>query len=376
MDVSCARPPQLFDLLAREWSLSSPVDGVVFNRNCETLAISCENGSIALAETADDDSPTARMRTAIDSGRQTIHRRGGPVPPLTEVVLPYVRTSVVVPLGERDFLIGCEGGEFITVKPDGNLSRSEQRMAGPITAVSGSGMSALFAGATDRTIRICRWNSTDAACEIRLDSPVSDLAFSPDGGHLAAIHDEGVSVWDAAGNPVHSMQHSQGSAPQSMRWSQDGRWIAFASQANGFCLIDLEYNQTRNFADYPTPARSIVFSKPANAVATSGAFRAAAWSLTPPCSDRETLKALPSGKPGFVSVDSIAASPDKDLLAVGYANGLLCITQIGSSEEMLLRQDDNTGISALSWSSDGSFLAAGMADGRAALVEFPTGMFK
>ena len=112
MDVSCARPPQLFDLLAREWSLSSPVDGVVFNRNCETLAISCENGSIALAETADDDSPTARMRTAIDSGRQTIHRRGGPVPPLTEVALPYVRTSVVVPFGERDF---CNGAS--AVKP-------------------------------------------------------------------------------------------------------------------------------------------------------------------------------------------------------------------------------------------------------------------
>ena len=278
----------------------------------------------------------------------------------------------MVPFGKSDLLFGGANGEFVAVTPGANHAYAAHRMSGPVTAVSGSGKSALFAGASERTIRICQWDSPDADCEVLAEAPVRDLAFSPDGKHLAAAHDDGISVWDCGGKPVKSRQRSLASPPQNVRWSQDGRWIASASQAHGFCLIDLENNRVRDFDDYPTPAKSIVFSESANAVATSGAYRAAAWLLT----DSETCKPIPSGRPGFVAVDSIATSPDKDLLAVGYANGLLCITQIGSSEEMILRQDGHTGISALCWSSDESFLAVGMANGGAALVEFPAGMFK
>ena len=376
MNLDIARPPQLFDLLAREWSLSSPVDGVVFNDNCETLAIACEDGSIALAETADEDSPTARMRMAIDSGRQTIHRRGGPVPPLVEVELLQLRTSPVVPHGRTDFLFGCANGEFATIANGGRVAHARQTMNGPITAVSCTSGAALFAGASEKTIQICGWDETEAGCEIRTESLIHDLAFSPDGARLAAAHEDGVSVWDTAGNLLHAPRQSPGSGSQNVRWSHDGEWIAAASASGGFGLHDLENNRAREFDDYPTPARSIVFSKPANAVATSGAYRAAVWSLARPLTDPESCKAIGSGKPGFVAVDSIAASPDKSLLAVGYANGLLCIIQIGSNEEMLLRQDEGTGISTLSWSSDGSFLAVGTAHGGAALVEFPPGMFK
>jgi WD40 repeat protein len=376
MNINSARPPQLFDLLAREWTLTSPVDGAVFNDACDAVAISCENGSIAIAETADDDSPTARMRNAIDTGRQTIQRRGGPVPPLLEVKGTENRTSRIVPLCENDFLFGNADGSLTELTPQATPLSSEFRLGGPVNALASSPAENKFAGATGDLIQIGHWGNRDPSREIHAGCPISNLAFSFDGQHLAATHSDGVSVWDMSGNLVKSQKNSLNPQPGKLCWSEDGQWIAYTSTSGGFCLIDLKHNQARNFEDYPTAVNSIAFSKPANIIATSGAYRAAAWSLEHPLTDHKSCAAITSGKPGFVAVDTIAASPDKNLLAVGYANGLLCLTQIGSKDEMLLRQNDDTGISTLSWSNDGSFLAAGMASGKIALIEFPIGMFK
>ncbi|MEX3010569.1 WD40 repeat domain-containing protein [Hoeflea sp. TYP-13] len=376
MNFANARPPQLFDLLAREWTLSSPVDGAVFNRGCGTVAASCEDGSIALAETADDDSPTARVRNAIDTGRQTIQRRGGPVPPLLEVKGIKRRTTPVVPLGESNFLFGDSEGNLSALTPQGDLLSSGHAMDKAISAISASPNNASYACAAGNLIQIAQWDLGEPSCEIETKQTINNLAFSPDGQHIAATHDDGVSIWDMSGKLFKSQKKTLNSAPAKVRWSADGKWIAYTFASGGFCLIDLKNNQARNFEDYPTAVKSIAFSKPANIVATSGAYRAVAWSLEHPLTDSDSCAAVTSGKPGFVAVDSIAASPDRDLLAVGYANGLLCLTKIGSQDEMLLRQNDDAGISSLSWSDNGSFLAVGMSNGKFALVEFPIGMFK
>jgi WD40 repeat protein len=83
-----------------------------------------------------------------------------------------------------------------------------------------------------------------------------------------------------------------------------------------------------------------------------------------------------TGKPGLVLIERVAACPTRNLVAVGYANGLLSLAEIGRREEILLREDTGSAVCALAWSPDGKFLAVAGNDGRAAVVEFPNEMFK
>jgi WD40 repeat protein len=83
-----------------------------------------------------------------------------------------------------------------------------------------------------------------------------------------------------------------------------------------------------------------------------------------------------TGKSGLVLVDAVATSPDRNLVAVGYGNGLLSLAEIGRPTEMLLREDTGAGVTAMAWSGNGAFLAVAGSDGSAALVEFPDAMFK
>jgi hypothetical protein len=87
-------------------------------------------------------------------------------------------------------------------------------------------------------------------------------------------------------------------------------------------------------------------------------------------------KSILTGKAGMVLIDAIASCPTRNLVAVGYANGLISLARIGEPGEILLRADTSAAITALDWSSDGRFLGLAGADGSAALVEFPDDMFK
>jgi hypothetical protein len=90
----------------------------------------------------------------------------------------------------------------------------------------------------------------------------------------------------------------------------------------------------------------------------------------------DTEGALQTGRPGLVVVDTVAAHPRRDLLAVGYANGMVNLVQIGRRDELVVLADGGGAVTALAWSDDGEQLAIGAADGSAALVGFPPQMFK
>ena len=140
---------------------------------------------------------------------------------------------------------------------------------------------------------------------------------------------------------------------------------------DGLTLIDTRTNAVTSHGNFPAPVTSAAFSAPTDTVIASGAFRLAGWSLAD-----SPQKDVTTGRAGLVLIDAVAACPTRNLAAVGYANGLLSLAEIGRREEILLRADTGAGITALAFSPDGNFLALAGTDGSAALVEFPAGMFK
>ena len=195
------------------------------------------------------------------------------------------------------------------------------------------------------------------------------MAFSPDGLTLAVAYANGLSRWDLQALDQPTVDTPLPGTPTSLNWHPKGAWLTASMATDGFCLIDTVQNHATLRGNFPSPVRSAIFGRTSNTVVASGAFRVAAWDLA-------DGQAVLTGKAGLMLVSAVAASPNRNLVAVGYANGLLSLAEIGQPSEILLREDTGAAITVMAWSSNGTYLALAGSDGSAALVEFPDGMFK
>jgi hypothetical protein len=196
-------------------------------------------------------------------------------------------------------------------------------------------------------------------------SHITAMAFSPDGLTLAAAHGAGLERWHTgAPGRVHTPLPV---APTAIIWRNDSTALALPLQTGGFAVI--MGDTVTHHGNFPAPVRQVAFAAPTNTIVASGAFRVAAWSMA----DNSDVI---SGKAGLVLIDAIATCPTRNLVAVGYANGLLSLAEIGRPSEILLREDTGAGFTALAWSTCGNHLAIAGTDGSAALVAFPDSMFK
>jgi WD40 repeat protein len=274
----------------------------------------------------------------------------------------------LVAYGKESFLaVGADGG-LAHVMPGGQTIPLRVRPAAPVAALARDPCSdAIAVGAGEQAI-ILPDEAPEDPVIIDIGEAVTALAFAPDGRRLAVGHARGVSfiMEGRLGEGV-----ALDSAPQHLSFSPEGAWLACGLTEVGFALIDPNDLSGDVVADYPTAVRSFAWSRAARALATSGAFRTVAWALT----ENGFGDALEAGRNGLVVVERVAASPDRPLIAAGYASGLLCISKIGVRDEMMLRASGGA-VSALAWGPDGTHLAFGDADGNAALLSFPPDIFK
>ncbi|MGB7321429.1 MAG: hypothetical protein WBC95_08440, partial [Albidovulum sp.] len=261
-------------------------------------------------------------------------------------------------------------GRINTLTPGGTAVHLKAKAKDRISAVAATPDGDMVAFACGAAIHIGPAKS-EFEHILHTPAPVTALAFSPDGRTLAATHAAGLSRWAVFDLNLPALETVLGAAPEDLVWRDDGAWILCCMGGQGISVIDTRTNVAASYVDFPAPANNASFSALTDTVIASGAFRVAGWSLA-----ETPLKDVMTGKAGLVLIDAVAACPTRNLAAVGYANGLLSLAEIGRREEMLLREDTGAGISALAFSPDGNYLAVAGTDGSAAIVEFPTGMFK
>ena len=359
---------QLFDLIARDWMLASPATGVTFNADDSAVAFACGDGAIYIAATADKESSNSRIRRAVDTARVTIAPRSKPLAPLKAADFTEGRSSPVVPHGPKNFAFAKATGRINTLTPGGIAVHLPTKAAGAIGAVAMTPDGGTMAYACGDQVFVTP-STTDKPQAIGSMPEIAALAFSPDGKTLAVAHAGWVSRWSLNGLDQDPVPTPLPANAVSVTWNSDGRWLAVCLRSDGFCVIDTDSNDAFPHGNFPAPVRSVAFGGLTNTVVAAGAFRVAAWGL-------EGHDSIQSGKAGLVLVNAVATCPTRNLVAVGYANGLLSLAEIGRPSEILLREDTGAGITAMAWSSDGKFLAVAGADGSTALVDFPASMFK
>lgn len=359
---------QLFYLIARDWQLAPPAIGVAFNADSSAVAFACADGAVYLAATADKESSNSRIRRAVDTARVTIAPRAKSHAPLKAADYTEGRSTGVVPHGPKNFAFGKSNGRINTLTPGGIAVHLPAKATGPITAIALAGDGATLAYGCGDQVVVTKADADDKHC-LLAPAGISAIAFSPDDKKLAVSHDNGVTLWNVADVSDASVTIPIAGKPASIAWRADGAWLTVCLQSGGFCAVDVAGLQPHAHGNFPAPVRSVAFGAPSNAVVAAGAFRVAAWRLD----DQQPIQ---SGKAGLVLVNAVATCPTRNLVAVGYANGLLSLAEIGHPSEILLREDTGAGITAMAWSANGQFLAVAGADGSAALVDFPDSMFK
>lgn len=367
--------PTLFDLIAREWSTGADIGSMAFNANQTALALALDDGTLAIAEAADEDPPQTRIHMSAEDGRATIRPRSSAPKPLT--VVDIGENGVLLgTIGDTDFLAGGGAAPLFRISPSGEKEQVAAKLNGPVDALDHCPRTGRVAFACGTRITIFDHDMTAPEFGLEHGEPISDIGFSPDGRSIAVTHDYGLTIWSLDSPHENAADIAFSGRPATVSWSPDSEWIATPLADGGLQLTRASDAATGALTGYPAPADSVAWNRKAGALATSGAFRVAAWSLDDPPLEDPSAGAVETGTAGLVPVSAVSSHPDRDLLVAGYMNGVIAIMQVGVRDELVLNGEDLGAVTDLVWSRDGKQIAAVTDRRRAAIITLPPQMFK
>ncbi len=203
--------------------------------------------------------------------------------------------------------------------------------------------------------------------ELPHPSTVTGLAFDARGKRIAASHYNGASLW---------FVNAKEDSPRKLEWKgshtgiaihPDGDAVVTAMQENALHGWRLSDNQHMRMSGYPAKTESMSFTRNGKWLATSGADAMVLW----PFFGGGPMGKAPielAGGDGIVCT-RVAAHPRDEMVAGGFADGLVVLTDVNSSRVLPVAPPGRGPVSALAWSPDGSQLAIGTENGFAAIVD-------
>ncbi|MDN3566848.1 WD40 repeat domain-containing protein [Paeniroseomonas aquatica] len=198
-------------------------------------------------------------------------------------------------------------------------------------------------------------------------SSVGGIAIDAKGKRIAASHYNGASLWFVA---------AREDKPRVLEWkgshagivlSPDGTHVVTAMQENALHGWRLADNQHMRMSGYPSKTRSMAFTARGRWLATSGADSVVIW----PFFGGGPMGKAPTELAGGDGVlcSAVACHPQHEVVAAGFADGLLLLAEIGSGKIVPVAPPGHGGISALAWNAAGSQLAFGTETGFAGIVD-------
>jgi WD40 repeat protein len=196
-------------------------------------------------------------------------------------------------------------------------------------------------------------------------STVGGLAFAPKGFRLAIAHYNGATLW---------FPNAQ-AAPDFLEWkgshtgitvSPDGRFLVTAMQEpmlHGWRLADGKHMR---MSGYAARVRSMDWTASGDFLATGGSDQLILWPFQGkdgPMGKQPTLHS-----PHAARLAVVACHPKQDVVAAGFADGMVLLVRVADGAEVLARRPGQSPVTALAWSADGGLLAFGCDDGDAGIV--------
>jgi WD40 repeat protein len=204
--------------------------------------------------------------------------------------------------------------------------------------------------------------------ELTHPSTVTGLVFDGKGKRIGASHYNGASLWFVA---------AKTDTPRKLEWKgshtgilihPEGEAVVTAMQENALHGWKLPDGAHMRMSGYPAKTTSLSFTRNGKWMASSGADAMVLW----PFFGGGPMGKAPlelAGGDGIICTQ-VACNPKDEIVAGGFADGLVVVADITSSRILPVVPPDHGPISALAWSADGTRLAMGTETGFAALVDF------
>ena len=204
--------------------------------------------------------------------------------------------------------------------------------------------------------------------ELTHPSSVTGLAFDAKGKRIAASHYNGATLWFVV---------AKIDSPRKLEWKGSHTALAIhpkdeavvtAMQENALHGWRLPDGQHMRMSGYAAKTGSLSFTRNGKWLASSGADAMVLWPFFGggPMGKAPTELA---GGDGIIC-NQVACHPANEIVAGGFADGLVVVADIASSRIIPVVPPDHGPITALAWSPDGTRLAIGTETGYAAIVDF------
>ena len=262
----------------------------------------------------------------------------------------------------RRIVTGGDDGNVVVTGRDSSvtLATDSKRRWIDQVAIGPAGAVAWSAGKT-----VCVDAGKGKQRKLELPSSIGGLAFAPKGFRLAIAHYNGVTLWFPNAEAEPEMLSWKGSH-LSVSWSPDRRFVITAMQEpvlHGWRLAD---RKDMRMSGYQTKVGSLDWSADGHWLATSGSTELILWPFQG--KDGPMGKAPHMLPPMAARVTQVACHPRGQMVAAGYAHGLVLLLGIETGEAVV-KQPGKAPVSALAWNASGTLLAFGTEDGEAGLVE-------
>jgi WD40 repeat protein len=203
--------------------------------------------------------------------------------------------------------------------------------------------------------------------ELAHPSTVTGLTFDGKGKRVGASHYNGASLWFVAAKTDNPRKLEWKGSHTGIVIHPEGEAVVTAMQENALHGWKLPNGEHMRMSGYPAKTHSLSFSRNGKWMASSGADAMVLW----PFFGGGPMGKAPvelAGGDGIIC-QQVACHPREDMVAGGFADGLIVLADINSSRILPIAPPGRGAVSALAWSSDGSKLAFGTEDGFAGLID-------
>jgi WD40 repeat protein len=132
---------------------------------------------------------------------------------------------------------------------------------------------------------------------------------------------------------------------------------------HGWRLAD---HKDMRMSGYGARVRSLDWTAGGKWLATSGSTQLILWPFQG--KDGPMGKAPRILAPAETLAEVVACHPRQDVVAVGYADGLVLLVRVDDGAEVLARKGAGAPVTALAWSAAGTLLAFGAENGEAGVI--------
>lgn len=268
------------------------------------------------------------------------------------------------------FISGGDDGKFRRLNGDGTVSDIAGFRGKWVEHVAShpgeKGKGGLLACTVGKSIHLFD-QTGEKLKELPHPSTVTGLTFDARGKRVAASHYNGATLWFVA---------AKTDSPRKLEWKgshtgiaihPDGDAVVTAMQENALHGWRLSDNQHMRMSGYPAKTEALSFTAKGKWLASSGADAMVLW----PFFGGGPMGKAPielAGGDGIICT-RVAAHPQQEMVAGGFADGLVVLADINSSRILPVAPPGRGPVSALAWSADGSQLAFGTEKGFAAIVD-------